>query len=110
MMWPRDLLPLHGGVVLIDLVGGLFVAGYALAAVVTLVRTGAVAQARRPVAGGAVLGLSFKTAGSLLKALEVHTWGQIGMFGAVLALRVVLKHLVGWERARVGRNRAAARP
>ena len=109
-MWPRDVLPLHAGVVLIDLVGGLFVAGYVLAAVVTLVRTGAVSQARLLVAEGAVLGLSFKTAGTLLKTLEIHTWEQIGTFEAVLALRVVLKQLFVWEKGRVERRTVSAPP
>lgn len=109
-MWPRDVLPFHAGVVVIDLIGGLFVVGYALAAVAAVVRTGAVSQARMLVAEGAVLGLSFKTAGTLLKTLEVHTWGQIGMFGAVLALRVVLKHLFVWEKGRVERGTPAAPP
>jgi len=109
-MGPRDVLVFHNGVVLIDLIGGLLVAGYAAAAVRILLRTGAVARARLLVADGAVLGLGFKTAGTLLKALEVHTWDQIGMFGAVLAVRVVLKRLFKWERARVERGRTAAPP
>ena len=92
-MWPRDVSPLHGGVVLIDFIGGLLVTAYAAAAVVALVRTGAVAHARLVIAEGAVLGLSFKTAGTLLKALEIHTWDQIGLFGVVLVLRIVLKQL-----------------
>ena len=109
-MWPRDVPPFHGGVVLIDLVGGLLVAGYVAAAVAALARTGAVGRARLLVAEGAVLGLSFKTAGTLLKALEVHTWDQIGMFAAVLALRVVLKQLFVWEKARVGRGVTSSGP
>jgi uncharacterized membrane protein len=109
-MWPRDVLPFHAGVVLIDLIGGLLVVGYVLGAGVALVRTGAVDRARLLVAEGAVLGLSFKTAGTLLKALEIHTWGQIGMFGAVLTLRVVLKRLFEWEKGRVGRADTSAPP
>ena len=109
-MWPRDAPPFHAGVVLIDLVGGLLVGGYAVAAVVTLLRMGAVAHARLLVAEGAVLGLSFKTAGTLLKTLELHTWEQIGMFGAVLALRVVLKQLFVWEKGRVERRTTSAPP
>lgn len=109
-MWPRDALPFHAGVVLIDLIGGLFVVGYALAAAVALLRTGAVSQARLLVAEGAVLGLSFKTAGTLLKTLEIHTWERIGMFGAVLALRVVLKQVFVWEQGRVERRSTTIPP
>lgn len=104
-MWPRDAAPLHAGAVLIDLVGGLLVAAYAVAAAARLPRAGGVARARRLVAEGAVLGLSFKTAGTLLTAMELHTWGQIGMFAAVLALRVVLKRLFVWEKSRVDPGR-----
>lgn len=107
-MWPRDGLPFHGGVVLIDLIGGLLVAAYVLAAVLTLLRSGALAHARLLVAEGAVLGLSFKTAGTLLKTLELHTWQQIGMFGAILTLRVILKRLFVWEKVRVERTREMA--
>jgi uncharacterized membrane protein len=109
-MWPRDLLPFHAGVVLIDLIGGLLVVAYALAAVVALLRTRSVAHARLLVAEGAVLGLSFKTAATLLKTVELHTWDQIGMFGAVLALRVVLKQLFVWEKGRVQGRRAPTPP
>jgi uncharacterized membrane protein len=109
-MWPRDVPPFHAGVVLIDLIGGLFVVGYVVAAVVRLLRTGAIAPARLLVAEGAVLGLSFKTAGTLLKTLEIHTWEQIGMFGAVLALRVVLKQLFVWERTRIERRSTSTTP
>lgn len=109
-MWPRDAVPFHAGVVLIDLVGGLLVAGYVLAAVAALARTGGLDRARLLVAEGAVLGLSFKTAGTLLKTLEIHTWEQIGMFGAVLALRVVLKQLFVWEKWRVERGSPTAPP
>ncbi|MBN9120255.1 MAG: DUF1622 domain-containing protein [Planctomycetes bacterium] len=109
-MWPRDVPPFHGGVVLIDLVGGLLIVGYVAAAVLALVCTGSVGQARLLVAEGAVLGLSFKTAGTLLKTVEIHTWEQIGMFGAVLALRIVLKQLFVWEQGRVRGRRASSPP
>lgn len=102
-MWPPDVQPLHAGVVLIDLVGGLMVVGYVIAALLALMRAGEVGQARLLVAEGAVLGLSFKTAGTLLKTLEIHTWEQILMFGAVLTLRVALKQLFEWEKVRVER-------
>jgi hypothetical protein len=56
------------------------------------------------------LGLSFKTAGTLLKTLELRTWEQIMMFGAILALRVVLKQLFVWEKVRVERGATSAPP
>jgi uncharacterized membrane protein len=104
------MLLLHGGAVGIDLIGGLLVVVYVLAAVVALVRTRAVTHARLLVAEGAVLGLSFKTAAALLKTLELHTWEQIVMFGAILALRIVLKQLFVWEKGRVERTQEMATP
>jgi uncharacterized membrane protein len=100
-MLPVEQALFHGGVILIDLIGGLLVVAYALAGVVALVRTRSLAQARLLVAEGAVFGLSFKTAGTLMKTLELHTWDQIMMFGAVFTLRVVLKQLFVWEKSRV---------
>lgn len=101
-MDPRDVFPFHNGVVLIDLIGGLFVAIYVGMALIALGRTGSLAQARRLVAEGAILGLSFKTAGTLMKTIELHTWAQIGMFSTILALRIVLKQLFVWEKLRIG--------
>jgi uncharacterized membrane protein len=106
-MSPRDLFSFHVGVVLIDLVGGLLIVGYVIAAWSTLLRSGVVAQARLLVAEGAVLGLSFKTAGALLKTLELRTGEQMAMFGAVLALRVLLKRLFVWEWSRIGPSQPA---
>lgn len=100
-MWPTDLLSAHAGILLLDLVGGLLVAGYVVAGVVTLVRTGSITQARLRVAEGAILGLSLKTAATLLKTLELHTWEQIGLFAVVFGLRTLLKQLFVWESGRL---------
>jgi uncharacterized membrane protein len=106
-MWPPDLLTNHTVVVLIDFIGGLLLVASVVAAVVALLRTGCVTEARLLVAEGAVLGLSFKTAGTLLRTLDLRTWEQILMFGVVLTLRVVLKQLFVWEKGRVQRTDAA---
>lgn len=103
-MWPRDVLPLHTAVILIDLIGGLLVFGYVFAALMALLRSGTAVEVRLLVAEGALLGLSFKTAGTLLKTLELHTWQQIGTFAAILALRVILKQLFVWEKGRFERR------
>src|SRR5689334_13095479 len=68
-MWPLDIQPLLGGVLLIDLIGGLMIVGYVIAALLALMRSESVGHARILFAEGAVLGLSFKTAGTLLKTL-----------------------------------------
>lgn len=103
-MWLRDLLTSHAGVLLIDLIGSLLVVAYVVAAIVSLLRTRAITQARLIVAEGAVLGLSFKTAGTLLKTLELHTWNQILTFTAILTLRILLKQLFVWEQGQLKRE------
>src|SRR6478735_1407739 len=86
---------------LIEFVGALLISGYMLAALVMLLRTKNIVVARLLVADGIIAGLNFKLAGTLLKMIELHTWRQILMFVAILALRLVLKRLFFWERARL---------
>jgi uncharacterized membrane protein len=97
-MWNPEAGFFHTGVLLIDLVAAMVVAGYVAVAMVKLARGGGVDEARLIVAEGAVLGLSFKVAATLLKTLELHTWNQILMFAAILAMRTILKQLFLWER------------
>lgn len=97
-MWNPDAGFFHTGVLLIDLVAAVVIAGYVAAALVKLARGGGVEEARLIVAEGAVLGLSFKVAATLLKTLELHTWDQILMFAAILAMRTILKQLFLWEK------------
>ncbi len=96
-MSPPESLPLGPAVAVIELVGSALLAGYAVAALTYLVRGQGVPAARRLVAEGAVVALSFKVAGALLKTVELHSWEQIGMFSIVLALRILLKRLFVWE-------------
>ena len=65
------------------------------------------ADARVLVAEGAVFGLSFKLAGTLLKTLELHNWEQILLFDTVLVLRTALKRLFTWEKQRLQARRTA---
>lgn len=97
----------HAGVLVINLIGAVLIVGYVLAAVVALVRGRSVADARLIVAEGAVFGLSFKLAGTLLKTLELHTWEQTLLLGTVLVLRTVLKRLFTWEKQRLQAGRTA---
>lgn len=112
-MGPDEQAWFHSGVLLIDLASALLIVAYVVAALVSLVRSGAllrtagsarnngISQARLLVAEGAVLGLSLKLAAALLKTLEIHTWDQILMFAAIFALRTVLKQLFMWEKQQV---------
>jgi uncharacterized membrane protein len=76
---------------LIEFAGSLIIAGYTLAAVVTLLRRAPLHEARRRVAQGAISGLDLKMAATLLKTLALSDWHAIGMFVAILALRTILK-------------------
>jgi uncharacterized membrane protein len=86
---------------LIEFGGGLLIVGYIVAAIIVLLRTGNITQARLLAADGAIMGLSFKLAGTLLKTIELHTWQQILMFAAIFALRYGLKRLFTWEQMRL---------
>ena len=87
--------------ILIEFAGALLIVGYILAALYTLVRTGSIVRARLIAADGAITGLSFKLAGTLLKTLLIHTWSQILLFVVIFALRTALKRFFTWERARL---------
>lgn len=89
---------------IIEFIGGLIIVGYIIASFVTLIRGGSITQARLLAADGAITGLSFKLAGTLLKTIELHTWQQILMFVAIFALRYVLKRLFTWERTQLQRR------
>src|SRR5436305_13208990 len=88
---------------IIEFIGALLIVGYIIAAIISLVHTGNITQARLLAADGAITGLSFKLAGTLLKTIELHTWEQILMFVAIFVLRTVLKQLFTWERTRLQR-------
>lgn len=102
-----DPVPFHVVIILIDLFAALVIVGFAVGAVGKLLRGQSVDQARLVVAEGAVLALSFKVAGTLLKALELHSWDQILMFGSILGLRTILKQLFLWEKREVQATQGA---
>jgi hypothetical protein len=86
---------------IIEFIGSLLIVGYMLIALVMLARTRNVAAARLLVADGAIAGLSFKLAGTLVKTIVLHTWQQILMFVVIFALRIILKRLFTWESTRL---------
>lgn len=111
----ESLLRLDWWVAGIEFIGALVIAGYAARALAALVflpiasgRLSRLDAARLIVADGVILGLSLKLAGTLLKALALHSWDRIGMFAVVLALRIVLKRLFTWEKARLENPACAA--
>jgi len=92
---------------LIEAVGSLYVVGYVVAAVWALIRgpgPDRLAQARLLIAEGALAGLNFKVAATLLKTLQLQSWNQIGLFVVTFVLRTVLKRFFTWEQARLKRS------
>lgn len=95
---------------LIEFIGALFIGGYAGGAFVVLLRYKDRERARLLVIEGALLGLSIKLAATLLKTIELHTWEQILMFTAILALRTLLKRVFLWEQTRLEAGNLQEKP
>jgi uncharacterized membrane protein len=84
-------MDLKGIAALIELAGALIIAAYAVRAGYSLLRGASIEYARLVVANGALAGLNFKVAATLLKTLDLQSWQQISMFAAIFALRFILK-------------------
>lgn len=95
------LLPYSTWIALIEFGGALLIVGYTIAACWVLLRNHSIMAARLLVADGALWGLNFKVAGSLLKTITLHTWEQLAFFAIIFALRTLLKWVFTWERARI---------
>jgi hypothetical protein len=69
---------------------------------VVLVRAGlssaGVNEARLGLASALQTALTFMLAGTLLKAISIGGWNQIGFFAVVLALRTLIKMMLQFER------------
>lgn len=91
-------------IALIEFAGALLIAGYCLAGLAELIRSRDVVSARLLVIQGSLWGLSLKTAATLLKTIEIHTWNQIAAFAAILALRTLVKRVMTWEETRLQRH------
>lgn len=83
-------------IALIEFGGALIVAAYCTVAATVLLRERQPSHARQLVATGALMGLNFKLAATLLKTLFVTSWSQVGLLAFVLVLRTALK----WAFAR----------
>ena len=101
-----DALHLESWAAAIEMLGALIIVGYVAAALFTLLRTRDLEQARLLVADGAITGLSFKLAGTLLKTISLTTWSQVGLFIAIFILRTALKRVFTWEAARIRARRS----
>ncbi|GGM18935.1 DUF1622 domain-containing protein [Deinococcus aerophilus] len=82
----------------VELLTNLVIAGAVLGALWALLRGHDLNRARLIVADGILSALNLKLVATLLKTVELTTWSQIGLFVAVLALRIALKWVITWER------------
>ena len=98
---PADLHPIPWLAALIEFGGALIVAVAVVRALLALVAGRGIAQARLLVIGGSLSALGYKSAATLLKAIELETWRSIASFAAILALRTLLKQFLTWERGRI---------
>lgn len=88
----------------IELGGVVVIVWHCAIALLALARGRGVRAARLVVAEGAVAGLGFKVAATLLKTIALHSWPAIAAFACILALRTIVKSLFVWE---AGELRAA---
>lgn len=98
--WLHQWFSVSLWIAVIEFGGGLIIAGYCVAAVIQLLLGRDLRAARLLVSEGVLWGLSFKTAGTLLKLTFIHTWQQIFFFAIILSLRTLVKYIFTWERER----------
>ncbi len=91
------MLPLDALIAPVEFAGALLIVGYCIAGLVELARPRNLAAARLLVIEDSLWGLSLKTAASLLKTIEIHSWEQIAAFTAIFALRTLVKRVMTWE-------------
>jgi hypothetical protein len=82
----------------VDFVSAIVIVGYCVAAFVTGVYSRSPTQPHNLVARGALLGMSMKLVGACVKTIQLQTWNQIGLFLAILALRMILKRSFVMEK------------
>lgn len=75
----------------IEFMGALIALGYLCKAAAVLLRGRGIDAAKAVMAEGVVMTLDFKMGATLLKALDLSGWPQIGKFAAIFLLRLVLK-------------------
>ncbi len=83
---------------LIEIAAAVVISFHAGWAFLDILRGRGADRARILIADGVLSGLGFSVAGTLLKAIGLASWSQMGMFAFVFALRTMLKHVFAWER------------
>ena len=85
----------------IELLAALVVAFHACLAVAAILRYRDADRPRLLIAEGVLAALGFSVAGTLLKALALQSWRQIGTFAFIFALRTLLKQVFKREREQI---------
>ncbi len=78
-------------ILLVEIVGTLVICVYCAAGLFALLTKRGRMEAQLIVANGAVLGMSVKVIGALLKTIQLQTWNQLGQFAAILVLKILIK-------------------
>src|SRR4051812_23917595 len=75
----------------IEFFGTIMILAHIIGAAWLLLHRSSLGIIKSVVAAGAIAGLDFKMAATLLKALSLSDWPHIGKFAAILLLRAILK-------------------
>ena len=92
-----------GGTV-IELLAALVIAFHACWALYAIMHRYDADRPRLIIAEGVLTALGFSVAGTLLKALALQSWRDIGMFAFTLAFRTALKQIFKREREQIARR------
>lgn len=97
--------------ILVEFGGALVIALYVVLAVLGLLRgTLSIDRARLLVANGVLAALDLKLAATLLKTIELQSWGDIGIAFAILGIRTVVKRALTSEEEKIAaREKLSAR-
>ncbi|MBV9224263.1 MAG: DUF1622 domain-containing protein [Acidobacteriaceae bacterium] len=96
------------GGTIIELLAAVVIAFHACRALGAILKRYDADRPRLIIADGVLAALGFSVAGTLLKALALQNWQQIGMFAFVLALRTLLKQVFKRERKQIAERRLAS--
>ncbi len=82
---------LQDTILLVEIVGTLVICVYCAAGLFALLTKRDRLEAQLLVANGAMLGMSVKVIGALLKTIQLQTWNQLGQFAAIFMLKILIK-------------------
>ncbi len=95
---------ISAGSIVIEMIAAVIIAFHACWALAAMARHYEADRPRLIIADGVLTALGFSVAGTLLKALALQSWQQIGMFAFVLTLRTLLKQVFKRERDQIARR------